>query len=103
MSNYSNALLNNICHAVCVSQITVGTNIGQDYFFIALSDDIFPNKDNKSPIYQESLSINDLDLFKKSKAKYHKIIHNENGRVFELLSNSFKDYKESKGIYNEKH
>lgn len=99
-----------ICFAVCISNTKLKTAefgftesfIGKDYFLVVKNRDV-KSIDNwrksKSSLKSHrtvELNLNQIDVraFKKIQDKFVKVVHGNDGRVYELKGNSFKDYIE---------
>ena len=108
---FDKLLTNKINHAVCVGIINLKTRIwkdeliSRDYFIIIVRD----NKKDKilrelgfhiqdgpyiNKILSYTLSDSEIDIFKTLSNNYNKVIHNSDGRVYELKNESFlKEYR----------
>ena len=89
----------NVCFAVCVStstfKVLAVTDNSKDYFIIAKKDDVIRLGDfNRVDIYDDIVSKNlteaEIVDFKRKQSLFIKVQHDENGRVYELKGNSFK-------------
>lgn len=93
---------NEICFAVCVATSKFMNRevaaFSKDYFIIINKCDeervkeltFYPSEGYKQACLR-SLSEDEIRIFKRNKAKFVKILHNEHGQVYELKGWSFKD------------
>lgn len=103
MRNVFDVLLaKSICFSVVVALTTFRVRSVQDhnvdYFIIIHETDKpvlkgykFYLSDNYNRVYEYTLSKKEIDFFKNNVNMFKKIIHDKNGRVYELKNNSFKD------------
>ena len=97
---FEKLLMHNICYAVCVSLNSFKLNsideYSRDYFLVSSMDDYTVTHKlgfivNKN-IPQYELSGSEVQEFKNLQNRFTKVIHNNDGRVYELKDNSFKAY-----------
>jgi len=106
---------NKICYSVCVSKTALrfGRGVGssnytdRDYFIVACSTEEYLKKEtgkgdrfkfnfvkneNELNAIEYTLNDNEIDIFKSIQNDFVKVLHNSEGRVYELKGNSFKEY-----------
>lgn len=89
-----------ICYAVCVSITTFimesVSGGGRQYFILILAKDKIKGFRFKPSEFkgccEKELNRSEIKAFKDMQDKFTKIIHNKDGRVYELINNSFKKY-----------
>jgi hypothetical protein len=98
----------NVCYAVGVAFMSLESNKfdygSKDYYIMVHSDDVkklsgftFLKNDSEGVhIFEMSLSNDDLLEFKSLQEKFKKVHSGDSGRVYELKTNSFKEYYELK-------
>jgi len=99
---------NEICFAVCVATCKFINQevsaFAKDYFIIINKCDeerikelTFYPADGYKQICQRSMSEDEIRIFRKNKEKFVKVLHSDDGRIYELKNWSFKnDYERIK-------